>query len=182
MPMKFDKETLIKQRFWIMLGVAFILALAGIGYLEIAVGADSVVQDIKKKLSSASSKGQVNNKDTIDARRKDAEKVQKAEAIVWKDAYDKQAKAFGWGKDFEKQFNFTNGKFANEIKLLKMADPKSWPADKEGEIVHGTWKDQNKDFLIIKTRTGQEITLNRTPNVDNILIPDWTKKGGPARL
>ena len=177
MAFKFNKEMLLKQRFWVMLAASVCLALTGIFYLELLVDADETIKGIKTKMDGAKSlKGPWQNDKAIEVRAKDAERAQKSESEIWLEAFKKQEPVYKWAQRVEEEFDYYNGRFANEIKLLKMTSSKDWPAD-SATLIHGTLEEQGPSIFKLKTRTGGLLTFYRTlyPNVEKPTVVDTSK-------
>ena len=172
MPMKFNKEMIIKHRFWVMLGTAMTLTLVGIVSLEF-VSAEDAINKVKAGFGSAKTyKGPFPNQPVIDAFSKELDKASKSEADVWSKAYMAQEKEFVWPSEVENRFHFINGFFATNIVLTpaKGADPKTWPKDTP-TLLHGTVVNQDEQSFVLKTRDGDK-TIFATPGVNTILFSD----------
>jgi hypothetical protein len=74
---------------------------------------------------------------------------------------------FKWAPKIETTFEFHKGKFAQEIKILKLVDEKEWPVDTEN-LLHGKFVDVQSDFCVIKTRKGTEKFFR----MENLTITD----------
>ena len=174
MKVKFNKDAILKHRFWIMLGVTMFLGLVGIIYLELAVNADSVREDLLKALNASKTKKGEQNQGTIQKIADKAADAKKLESTIWADAYQAQAKLFTWPKEMEATYDFARGKFAVEIKVSKM-EPAMWPPDSE-TLIHGTFVDQGADWLKIKPRKGEAVTFQRTDEVVMVSVTDENKQ------
>jgi hypothetical protein len=163
MKVKFNKEMLLKHRFWVLICVTAILTLAGTFYLQLYGGEDTA--KAAKKYKSVISKGmKPESNPVINARlQEDADKAKKKQSEVWEQAYKDQEPMFKWAPKVEKEFDFCNGKFANEIKISKLVDEKEWPEDKEN-LLHGKFIDMQDNYCRIKTRKKEE-KFYRTENL-----------------
>jgi hypothetical protein len=196
MAVKFNKEMLIKQRFWIMLGTAVLLTFGGILCLEF-VSAEETINAVKSAIQSVKAIKSTNpNQTVIDAWAKEADNAKKAESKVWSKAYDVQEHLFKWAPEVENKFHFYDGLFATDIKLAKgtdqkawpkdtidpkawskgKIDPKAWPKDTLTLLVHGTVEQQESTYFVIKTRTGEMMKFYATPGVDNITLAEGNQK------
>src|SRR6516162_8519723 len=169
MKVKFNKQAILKNRFWILVGVTAVLTLAGTFYLQL-YGNEAVAQ-IQKKF-----KGEINTAKTIKAESnlaiidfwdKKAEEAKKSQEKVWEKAYKDQEMLFKWAPKIETRFEFHKGKFAQEIKISKLDDENDWPKDEEN-LLHGKFVDIKGDYCVIKTRKGTE----RFFRMENLTITD----------
>lgn len=180
MNIKFDKDALLKQRFWIMLGTSFVLALGGIFYLQLGVDADDARKDLLKDLTAKkNTKGQA-NEGTIKVMADAAGKAKDLEAKIWSDAYKAQAPIFQWSTEIEKKYDFAGGKFAVEIKLSKV-DKAAWPPDTD-TLMHGTFVNRFEETFTIQPRKGPPVTFNRTESVEKITVVDENKTPAYSKL
>ena len=96
---------------------------------------------------------------------KKVQEARKVEAQIWGDSYEKQDHLYLWAPAVEASFEFHKGRFANDIKISKLSDEKSWPAD-AANLLHGTLVGQETDYLLVKPRAGGEpIKVYRSENV-----------------
>src|SRR6185503_2295821 len=84
MAAKINKDMLLKNRFWILLGVTVVLSIVGLVWLQ-AANADDLLADVKKDLdqTKANAKSTLPGRDSIDAIAKQAEIAKDTEAKVW---------------------------------------------------------------------------------------------------
>ncbi len=166
--MKFDKELMLKHRFWVGLGLALPLTLVGITLLLTSVSAQiakerSKIEGDLKKVRGAS--GEVFNDKAIAEAEERAKKAQSKQDLVWKNAYLPQAHLYTWPKRIEDEFEFTNGYFATEIAISKeVKDKKDWPEDK-ATLVHGVLqarKDLLPEYFMLTDRPGKQLKIHRT--------------------
>jgi hypothetical protein len=157
MAVKFNKEMLLKQRFWILVSVTACLTLFGIFYLQLYGGEETAKATKAFKAIAKEGKDTIgnNNPTTIAKWTEIEEDARKKESIIWSAAYKEQADMFRWAPKIEANFNFLNGKFANDIKIAKLVDEKSWPEDKEF-VAHGKLIDFQDDYFKVRTRKGEE--------------------------
>lgn len=177
MPAKFDKEMLLKHRFWIMLGVGVALTLVGILILEFTE-ADRTL--LAKALKDGKGTKVTDGPKSIEKYNEYAKFAKGNETTVWKLAYDPQAPLFTWPDQVEKQYDFANGYFANDVKVMKLADPnpknakdaaKNWPADNDF-LMHGAFVEQFDDWFTIKNRNGDIIKFFQTDRTRKITGED----------
>ncbi|MBI2805658.1 MAG: hypothetical protein HYX68_11830 [Planctomycetes bacterium] len=179
MAVKINKDALLKNRFWIMLGVTVAVTLFGLVYLQL-VNAETEKKGPKGALGSAKPLKEFTGPLQIDQRTKDAERAKAKESTVWAYAYKTQAPLFRWAKAVEDQFPFFDGNFANEITVTKASgkEKDSWPADTD-ELVHGILTSIERDSLKLETRKAKEFKLFRTKTVDQkIILEGETKELG----
>src|SRR5713101_847588 len=95
---KFDKDTLIKNRFWIMLGGAALLLL--VCWLVLMLGGAGADQEKKFKQEltkvQANAKGTPKNPNFEEPWRKYGEEFTKQKEAVWRQAWEKQADMYQW--------------------------------------------------------------------------------------
>jgi hypothetical protein len=191
MALKFNKEMLLKHRFWIMLGVSVTLILTGIIILELSEAEGKNL--LEKALKSTSATPVTDGAKTVKTYKEYAEIARKNVTEVWRIAYEPQAKLFAWSKPMEDQFDFANGYFANEIKiskdakLAKIADAKkwkeatkSWPADNPF-LMHGAYERQGDDWFEMTDRNGELKKFFLTRRSEKITTDDG-KQVGFAKL
>jgi hypothetical protein len=170
MAIKFNKELLLKHRFWVMLGATALLALIGIGYLEMFVDAEVMRKKYDDDFKRYKNTLPKSNKKTLDAYQSVIDEDTKNETKIWTDAYVEEEPLFRWPKLVEKRFNFANGYFARDIKLSKLPDAKSWPKDvdektKGEKILHGAFESQEEDGIWVKRGNGKKVFISPTQNV-----------------
>lgn len=157
MALKVNKEMLLKNRFWIMLGTSGALGFAGITCLEF-VNADALRKGLQGQVNEARNvkSEDIKGPKALDVRVKEAATASAAESKVWSEAYAAQRTVFRWSDAVEKEFDFYDGKFATQIKVLKNADKGSWPADSD-TVVHGVLLPGIKNsFLTIRARAKEK--------------------------
>src|SRR5262249_166644 len=127
MKVKFNKEMLLKHRFWILIGITAVLTLVGTFYLQL-YGSEAA-EKYRKQLS-IKVKGSIDaksNREIIAFLEQKAKEAEKSQSEVWEKAYKDQEVLFRWAPEIETKFEFHKGKFAKEIKILKLVDEKEWP-------------------------------------------------------
>lgn len=171
MKMKFDKDTLIKQRFWVLLAIVIPCTLVGILTLVTSVAAD-IAADRKKVLEKLQSIEKVGtaglyNQNMIDKIAKEAEELKSKESDVWKFAYNPQAVLYRWPVELEQEFQMTNGLHAWEVKVDRSKkDVAEMPEDTpDKNLMHGKVKLTNKDYILVVDRTKKEHKFFRTGKV-----------------
>lgn len=165
--MKFDKELLLKHRFWIGIAIAYPLAIVGIALLMTSVSGQinkdrTAIQDHLNKVKK--DPGAVANQKGIEVYREFTAKADGKRDIVWGDAYDVQAYLFTWPDAVEKQYEFKDGYHANDVQVLKdLKDVKDAPAD-SSSVVHGVLRKMSPEGFVIDARDGKTINVHRTPS------------------
>src|SRR5205085_474319 len=106
MAVKFDKDALLKHRFWVLIAVVSCVTLGGIGYLELygSSAANQKRADMDAKLKATKSvKGQ-SNAEVIGHWDEKATKAKNSESTVWSDAYKVQKSIFTWAPKWKAAF------------------------------------------------------------------------------
>src|SRR5689334_19718399 len=101
MAVKFDKDMILKHRFWVMLGVSVTLVLVGI--LILTFSESDAYDKLKTALKNTVTPDA--NPETIKVATEDAKNYQGKKADVWKAAYDAQAVGFTWPKPVEDRYD-----------------------------------------------------------------------------
>ncbi len=136
--MKFDKEIVLKHKFWLLLIVTLPLSLIAIFYLVTSVSGEiSATNDAIKKDLTAFLKNHAIRKDSEIKEMEKAAKFEKSqEAVLWEQAFAHQEDLFLWPKEVEDKFNFRAGMFAQKIQILKGGEnPKDDKNTIHGEVV-----------------------------------------------
>ncbi len=147
--MKFDKETILKQRFWFLLALAVPLTLGAFFILMTTVRAQITAN--RNKLNSdlkSVSASDIKNEKWVKVMEEKAKKMAAIEEKVWQEAYESQKKLYTWPAEIEKVFRFTNGLFATDIKAEKKAAATSPKSD--ANHFHGVVTEWNQDFVKVK--------------------------------
>lgn len=173
MNIKINKDAILKHRFWIMLGVTFLLTLIGIVYLEMAVDAETE----RKKLVTGLDKGTKGkqNPATIEEVAKNVAQLTKKAKEVWAAAYRVQASEFKWAPEIEKQFKFFDGKFVVDIKVSHLTDAKTWPKDTR-TVMHGIFDMKDDEGFTLKPREGPPVYFKRTKSVEKFLVVEENRQ------
>jgi hypothetical protein len=161
MTVKFDKEMLLKHRFWILVGVTSVLTMLGIAYLEIYGSEEAEKQKTKLKNEVNKLKAEKGERgpESVKEMAKNADKAKAGESEVWGTSYAQQEKYFRWSEHVESEFQFLNGKFAREIKISKKLDNiKAWPEDKD-TVQYGELVEPRENYIRIKTRKGDVVVV-----------------------
>jgi hypothetical protein len=174
--MKMDKDTLIKQRFWVALCVPLVLFLVGLIWLSFIIPAGIATErkkandklDLAKKAA-----GQVKNVSAVERAEKVAQIYKSKEDVVWINAYEAQKPLSTWPPDFEKQYHFQDGWFATEVKSRGKDDKE--PDEPEPGKFYGQTVQVARDFIKVKDKKGRSQTILATPDV-KVDIGDDTKK------
>src|SRR5215468_9585476 len=104
MAVKFDKDMILKHRFWVMLGVAVLLVLVGMAILEFP---DSeAVEKLKAEYGAIKGVKPTANPATIKVAKEGADELRGLESAVWKDCYVPQAPYYVWAKEVEEEYGF----------------------------------------------------------------------------
>src|SRR5262245_58857142 len=119
MAVKFDKEMLIKHRFWVLLAVSVPLVLVALFILITSGGAH--IEDLRKKTKNKYTEvaniKQVVGPSVIAERSKVAAARKESETDVHADAFKAQERIATWPKAVQDRFDFQNGRFVTEVKI-----------------------------------------------------------------
>jgi hypothetical protein len=184
--MKLDKDTLLKQRFWLVLIVSVPLAVAGIFILSSSVPAQidkesKAVKTALDKVDGFVKQGPKSNK-WVEQAEEIAKAKKKQETEVWKIAADEQAGIMTWPRVMEEKYHFRDGHFAKEIvveargKTEGKKEDAGQPAGKDEERhFSGTVENITDDALtVIRGKT--KMTFLATADV-KVTIPEVQSPG-----
>src|ERR1700677_3839027 len=161
MKVNFNKEMLIKHRFWVLLGFAFLVGLVPLVLLATTVKA--AIDQKKDELDKAQKKAQeeakqleVRTQKEIDALKEQNEKLSGTKDDVHLKAYLTQQAMHTLPVQMEEQYDFTKGLFAEMIRLNTDKE-KDTLGDNglKNNIVHGVIEDGNVDFILVRDRKGK---------------------------
>jgi hypothetical protein len=130
--MKMDKETLIKQRFWVLLGAVVPLVLLSVLVLWFGVR-KAIAQwqaKVEQQVQAPTAIKNERNQEWISALSKQEKEVEKVWMQVWKEGWDSQAALVTWPT--EQQKRFTRGLFATQIKVSRGGAAQPTQAPKPG--------------------------------------------------
>jgi hypothetical protein len=133
--MKVDKDTLVKQKFWVITGVSAFLTLLALVVLMLFVprSIDKVRGDVETRQGNLTKVDNIKNQSYLDVAGVEAKEEKAKEGKVWRAADKEQRPLFFWPREFEKRFHFDDwehGLFAYEVAVQnKDADLKAQPAD-----------------------------------------------------
>src|SRR5688572_4960667 len=190
MQMKFDKDLVLKHKFWIVLALCVPFSIAAIFILTTRVSGQIAEQHKKivGTLKAVGSAPKVPMRDINEA--KFAAMVEQAKkSIVWARAWDEQKHLFVWPKEVEDRFDFQNGLFVYEIAIeAKQEDkeaapePKAEPKEEKDEEkkeekgdpnpLSGTIIERAADYLMVKGRNGKEYKFRRTEKIKFTGLPE----------
>jgi hypothetical protein len=144
--MKLDKETLIKQRFWVLAGLEVPLVLMALVVLVFGVRATVVAEQKKIEDQIDKPKGikDPKNQAWIDRLNKEEAAVTTVLDAVWKEGWDSQADLVTWPQDVQARFN--EGRFAVKVTATT-------PKGKPGKPPQTSAKEKN--YLIRGVVTGK---------------------------
>jgi hypothetical protein len=137
--MKFDKESVMKNQFWLLLAVAMPLAIVVIFILLTVVSAEISRnrKDLESKLSATKSGGSAKNQEWINIMEKNSKKAEAMKAVVWGKAYEDQKDLSTWpegGKDpqGERLLVGMDELFRDGLFVLEVKGDRGQPAGAEG--------------------------------------------------
>jgi hypothetical protein len=167
--MKIDKDALIKHRFWIIVGLSVPLALIAI--ILLATSVSNAIASVRTKLQKVetdlkNAQKDPKTPDDIERKKIEASKLIEEETKAWKKAFKDQETLARWPRKMEETYHFADGWFASEVKVIKAPENKAdWPADKEGELHHGTVRSGDNEQFTILDRDGKTRTFYVTPRL-----------------
>jgi len=176
MAAKFNKDTILKHRFWIIISVALVLSLFGIFYLGVIVSADTT--KLVALHTNAFKYNPKANQKVVEESAKHAEKAKNSEAGIWKKAYEMQEKLFLFAPNVESEFDLYYGKFTSEVKIDKApADAKEWPANEAEDVKLGILTRVEPEWFEIKDKDNKAIKFHKTDSINgNITAAGEDKK------
>jgi hypothetical protein len=185
MAVKFDKDMLIKHRFWLLLAATIPMVLAAIFVLITSVSAeiDAQRKNVEQTEKTLGSVSQVVGPKENDDLKEHAKKHKESETVVHQKAFVAQEIIMSWPKAVEDKFNFRNGLFAIEIKVLDGASkPKDaeWPADDE-HLLHGNVTEREEHYMTVTDKDGKEATFYQTALL-KVLKNDRKENEGESRF
>ena len=188
--MKIDKETLIKNRYWILVGTAAGLTLIGWLLLIFTVPSTvaKAVSDVETPWKKEKKFNRFKNPNLVKQMADETQKIETEAASLHKTLYDSQIKQtylMTWPKAMVDQgFDFKNGKFAKDVTVQKKGDPKtddkwvkSQPPDTD-ERMAGTLVDNSESWFKVKDRNGTIVTFMHLVNTKVIFTDAPEKKAG----
>jgi hypothetical protein len=168
--MKFDKDTLLKYRFWLLLGLATPLAIVGLMLLSFSVRAqiDKEKKAIDDTIKKVKTYAKPENQESVDTASKRAIEKKSKQDVVWQLAAREQDKLMTWPKGVEEKYEFSNGLFAQQISATRKteevpADPTQAPKD-DASHFHGKIVDVDPDGIMVQG-VKQQKRFRRTTDV-----------------
>src|SRR5262245_46855091 len=119
MAVKFDKEMLIKHRFWVLLAasVPFVLVALFILITSVSAHIEGIRKKTQSKLTEVQNVKQPPGPEVIKVRSVVAGKRKESETEVHADAFKAQELIATWPRAIEDRFDFQNGRFTTEVKI-----------------------------------------------------------------
>src|SRR5580765_5575000 len=165
--MKLDKESLLKNRFWILAGTAVVLSLISLAILFITVpeSAGKDQKDQEKNWKQAKNvSGEIKSPAAVEAMRKAAEEVKNSLGKVQSELYKSQDATgvlMWWPVTMTSLgYDLQHGKFAYEIEV-QAKPPAKLPADTES-VIYGNLNQFNQDWFEITDSKGKTVKFLRT--------------------
>src|SRR5690242_10564368 len=109
MPMKLDKETVIKHQFWFLLGGYMLIWL--IAVLVLKFTAPGRIDEAKSKYKAAATavdnekRTAVNKATFLPPWEKEADAFDKHKGVIWKQAWDYQWRMYDWPEKWLAKYN-----------------------------------------------------------------------------
>jgi hypothetical protein len=188
--MKIDKETLVKNRYWILVGTAAGLTLIGWLLLVFTVPSTvaKAVTDVETPWKKDKKYNDFKNPALVKQMTDATQKLEAEYATLHKKLYDSQIEQtclMTWPKAMVDQgFDFKNGKFAKDVTVQKKGDPKTddkWvkgqPPDSPDRLA-GTLIDNSESWFKVKDRNGTIVTFMRRLDTKVIFADAPEKKAG----
>jgi hypothetical protein len=152
--MKLDTETLLKQRFWLLLILSVPLAFVGVFLLSSSVPAQiakerKAVDDAFTKINNFV-KSNPKSPEWVAQASKVAEEKDHQKTLVWKIASEEQANVMTWPENMEKKYHFRDGLFAKVVVASAKKEDAGPAAKDDGHKFHG----------VIKSANGYSITVS----------------------
>jgi hypothetical protein len=173
--MKMDKEFLVKNRFWVLLGVAVPLALVAFVMLMFVVpgqtaGIRKKVEDQHNGFKKRADKGQLMNDKWVAQAETRLKEVKKLEELVWKTAWVAQEEMFTWPGNLDEPFR--NGYYVRLVTLYPPDAKNDALTPPEGEkgysgVYHGVLLDPSSSSVSItvkgigKSPAGKQVTFRK---------------------
>jgi hypothetical protein len=164
--MKFDKDMVLKHKFWVLLAVSLPLILGSLFILVTAVSGDirRTRASVEKQLKDFTKTTEVKSPKEIEDARREADVEKSKEQVVWRMAWDKQEPLYLWPEKVEKEFNFRSGLFAQQIKVDRNPPAQEAPKDEE-RLVHGIVRARERNFIDVEGNNKKTYKFMRTTNV-----------------
>jgi hypothetical protein len=164
--MKFDKDMVLKHKFWVLLAVSLPLILGSLFILVTAVSGDirRTRASVEKQLKEFTKTTEVKSPQEIEDARREADVEKSKEQVVWRMAWDKQEPLYLWPEKVEKEFNFRSGLFAQQIKVDRNPPAQEAPKDEE-RLVHGIVRARERNFIEVEGNNKKTYKFMRTTNV-----------------
>src|SRR5262245_55491439 len=109
--MKVDKDTLLKHRFWILVGLSlpFTLLAILVRSTSVAGSIDEARKKLKGLSESAVKTTTIHTPEELAVKKTEADLLYGHESKAWKSAYDDQEVIFRWSRAMEAKYNFADG-------------------------------------------------------------------------
>jgi hypothetical protein len=167
--MKLDKDTLLKQRFWLLLALSVPLAVIGLVLLSTSV--PSVIakerKEVDKALSSIKTFGDPKSREWVELADQIATAKEKEKVVVWKQAASKQTDLMTWPTFVEEKYHFRDGLFARDITATRRKEDLKGNSAAKDDLshYHGVIKEVNQDWIKVEGADKKLREFLRTPGV-----------------
>jgi hypothetical protein len=152
--MKLDKDTLIKQRFWVLLALSVPLTLIALFLLWFVV--PSVTSQERKKVETNREKlkgvRDLKNDSWIKLAKEAADRAKAQETNVWQKAWNQQQDVITWPTSLENEFHFKDGLFANVIAIQGKDAKLSEQPEDTPQLFHGELTKIHSDYIDVTGR------------------------------
>jgi hypothetical protein len=168
--MKFDQETLVKQRFWLLLGGAVLLVVVSF-FLMTTTVRSSITKEkegVSKVLKELTGFADPKSSDWVDLAKRVADEKEEQKTIVWQAAAGQQADLMTWPPELEDKYHFQDGLFAKEITATRKPEEKGGGgegAKEEPNRFHGTITQVDDNGLTVAGGDKKTLRFQRTPDV-----------------
>lgn len=164
--MKFNKELLLKHKFWLLLALTLPLSLGALALLATSVSGNiSRARDgLDKEQKRLKVTGTIRTPADIARARHEADIEKAAEKVVHEQAYVVQDALFTWPERVEKGFNFHAGLFAQQIKIKRGAGGGEMTKDAD-RLIHGVVIERGESFIEVQAKDKNKYKFYMSRNV-----------------
>jgi hypothetical protein len=172
--MKLDKDTVVKNRFWILAGTAAVLTLVGWALMLFTVpGTVSAERaKVEKEWKKDKVYNQFKDKDEVQRKKKEADDLKRIRDKIHTELYNSQVNdSFidTWPKKMvDAGFDFKKGKFALKVavgkKDAKIAAKSKGGSSDDGTQISGTLAYNEADYIDVKDNQGQVVRIMKHPH------------------
>ncbi len=169
--MSFDADFVKKHKFWLLL--VFSIPLLFVSYIVLVTAVSGAIETEKKKVEgkkkALEALGDPKGPKWVEFAKKKAEKFEAQEDKTWIKAWQSQKNLFTWPQVFEREYQFSDGRFAVKIEAYRDTpvpdgfypmEPKEGEGPKMENVLAGKILETNADFvkgkLLVQKKDGSE--------------------------